>query len=414
MPDKDARYTMRDNHAFLGSGPMRVRLAETELVVVSAKDRFRHCAKTLPTAEDLVLEIGCSTGLATRTLAAVAARVVAVDRSVQFVAELKEQMRGVDNAVIECLDGRNIPALAALMPEPTVVFIDIGGDAQLDNVSLQLRLCLRAFAPRLVVVRSFELATLAGLIGHVEPPPASGLLPAQGEPVGRDALSHLIELAGSASIDARCFAARRLNGFDDAAARRCVEELAADPEPRVRRAVERVRGGHRPEEGDRVQYFEDYRWSNLQPTGMRRLGAPPGTPYFRFMRHGEGVRVEEYDGRGAFVRLCHHPDDLRWKRDWRKERRADGHSAVVYDADDSVVLYERYEFLAETCADGPLVRSETFNVDGRLIETQEPQKVSHTAYDLYVKDSCGKLKGVIHHAGVDKGEPYDITEDWEK
>ena len=241
MPAHDARYSMSENHAFLGSGPLRLRLADVEVVVVSAKDRYRHCAKVLPTAEDRVLEIGCSTGQTTRTLAAVASRVVAVDRAARFIAQLQERMRGVDNAVIECLDGRNIPALAALMPQPSVIFIDIGGDAQLDNVALQLRLCLRAFVPRLVVVRSFELATLAGLLGHVEPPPASGLVLAQGESVGRDALSHVLELAGSASIDARCFAARRLGGFDDAAARRRLEELADDPEPRVRQAVERAR-----------------------------------------------------------------------------------------------------------------------------------------------------------------------------
>ena len=173
--------------------------------------------------------------------------------------------------------------------------------------------------------------------------------------------------------------------------------------------------GDKAQYDDRAQYFADYRWSNLAPTGIEPLDAPPaGQPYFRFVRYGEGMRVEEYDERGAFVRLCHHPDDLRWKKSWRKERRAGGRSAVVYDTDGAVMLYERYEFLSETCADGPLVRSETFNVDGRLIESQEPKKVSHTAYDLYVKDTCGKLKGVIHHAAVDRGEPYDITEDWEK
>ena len=62
MPAHDARYSMSENHAFLGSGPLRLRLADVEVVVVSAKDRYRHCAKILPTAEDRVLEIGCSTG----------------------------------------------------------------------------------------------------------------------------------------------------------------------------------------------------------------------------------------------------------------------------------------------------------------------------------------------------------------
>jgi hypothetical protein len=42
----------------------------------------------------------------------------------------------------------------------------------------------------------------------------------------------------------------------------------------------------------------------------------------------------------------------------------------------------------------------------------EKRVVSDTAYDIHVKDAAGKLKGVIHHSDVDRGEPFTISEEW--
>jgi hypothetical protein len=50
---------------------------------------------------------------------------------------------------------------------------------------------------------------------------------------------------------------------------------------------------------------------------------------------------------------------------------------VVCDSDGSVVLFEKYFHLEEVCANGPLTRSETYNSQGRLIEVQEPHKLSY-------------------------------------
>ncbi len=147
-------------------------------------------------------------------------------------------MRGFENAVVACVDGRNIPALATLMSSPTIIFIDIGGDAHLDNVALQLRLCLRAFQPHLIVVRSFELATLASLIGEVETPHISGLRPE--EDSGRDQLSNLLDLSHSTSTDTRRFAARRLSGLSAARARDRLHEMTSDPHPGVRKTAQRA------------------------------------------------------------------------------------------------------------------------------------------------------------------------------
>ena len=53
-----------------------------------------------------------------------------------------------------------------------------------------------------------------------------------------------------------------------------------------------------------------------------------------------------------------------------------------------------------------------YNADGRLIMVHEKRVVSDTAYDIHVKDAAGKLKGVIHHSDVDRGEPFTISEEW--
>lgn len=218
---------------------MDVPPSNTEIIVVSAKDSFRRMAKTHPTSEDAVLEIGCSTGLATRNLIATGARIVAVDKSSKFAEKLKEKLRKYQNVVVACLDGRNIPGLAELMPSPTVIFIDIGGDANLDIVALQLRLCLRAFQPRIVVVRSFELATLASLIGEIQPPQLSGLHPTK-QPLGHDLLTNLLDLSFSTSTDTRCFAARRLGMLNTVEAQNRLCEMISDPHPKVRQAVKRA------------------------------------------------------------------------------------------------------------------------------------------------------------------------------
>lgn len=219
-------------------GRMHAHAADTEVISISASETYRHLARTLPEAGDTVLEIGCSTGAATRCMIAAGARVVAVDKSVELIGRLQQEMEGNELVVAACLDGRNIPGLTDLAPSPDLIFVDIGGDARLDVVGLQVRLCLRAFRPRAMVVRSFELASLAALIGQVEPPELAGLQPSE-RPLGRDMLANLLDLSRSTSTDTRCFAARRLARLQDERARQRLEEMTADPHHKVRRAAAR-------------------------------------------------------------------------------------------------------------------------------------------------------------------------------
>lgn len=218
--------------------PLKVAPGQVEVLVVSSIDRYRQMARELPGETDRILEIGCSTGESTRLLAQRAAQVVAVDVSAELVARLQAELAGCSKVQVARIDGRNTPQLVALLPDPTLIFVDIGGTAHLDNVALQLRLCLKAFAPRLLVVRSFELATFAGLLTLVEPPETPALAPQDTSDPQTHTLQHLLDLSHSSNTDSRVFAVHRLRDLDAEEARQRLQQLADDPHRRVRRAAQ--------------------------------------------------------------------------------------------------------------------------------------------------------------------------------
>lgn len=186
------------------SRPLKVAHGQVEVLAISSIDRYRQLARELPVETDRILEIGCSTGGSTRLLAQRAAQVVAVDVSAELVVRLQTEMAGCAEVQVVQVDGRNTPQLVALLPDPTLIFVDIGGTAHLDNVALQLRLCLKAFVPRLLVVRSFELATFAGLISLVEPPEIPALSPQDTSDPQLHMLQTLLDLSRSSNTDSRC------------------------------------------------------------------------------------------------------------------------------------------------------------------------------------------------------------------
>jgi SAM-dependent methyltransferase len=218
--------------------PLKVAAGQVEVRVVSSIDRYRQLARELPVESDRILEIGCSTGESTRLLARRAAQVVAVDVSDELVARLQAELAGCAKVQVARIDGRNTPQLVALLPDPTLIFVDIGGTAHLDNVALQLRLCLKAFAPRLLVVRSFELATFAGLLTLVEPPETPALSAQDTSDPRAHTLQHLLDLSHSSNTDSRVFAVHRLRDLGAEEARQRLQELTDDPHRRVRRAAQ--------------------------------------------------------------------------------------------------------------------------------------------------------------------------------
>ena len=203
-----------------------------QIKVVSTAQYFRRLARQLPTAKDIVLEIGCSTGEATRILAATGARVLAVDIAAEMIETLQTEMAGTDNVRVVWLDGRDIGALVAMIEQPDLIFLDVGGNALLGNVASVLSQCLKTFMPRMVIVRSSELAHMANLIDEVEPPPLLSVT--LEERLGR-ALGSLLELSQSQVDSDRVFAARKLRELGTAQARERLEQMKNDPDSRVRR-----------------------------------------------------------------------------------------------------------------------------------------------------------------------------------
>ncbi len=163
-----------------------------------------------------------------------------------------------------------------------------------------------------------------------------------------------------------------------------------------------------------VRWFEDYHWSNRSPAGVSEHQArPEGIDCFMFTTTETGLFVEEYDGAGHFVRLCHTPQDHHFDPTWHREESVDGLSRVFRDAKGRVVRHEAYEPTGESCSSIPLMRGRIYSGDGRLLAVHEPSRLSETACDIRVTDAAGKLRVVLHHSDIDRGEPVTIHEDWE-
>ena len=209
---------------------------QVQIIVVSSVEDFRRLARTQVAADESVLEIGCSTGRTTKVLARACARVVALDCSREMVERARRELSGRENVQIVRGDARDIAAVGELLPEPDAIFLDIGGNALLDNVASLLRQCLRAFRPRLIVVRSHELADVAGMITDARPPTRPRLRRARPHP-REGALSALLDLSRSSVASDRLLAARKLRRLTSARARERLAEMCGDPSPSVRRAA---------------------------------------------------------------------------------------------------------------------------------------------------------------------------------
>jgi precorrin-6B methylase 2 len=204
--------------------------------VVASVDRYRRYARELCGPHDAVLEIGCSSGEATVVMAKRAARVVAVDVSVDAVERTKERFAALAHVSVHRIDARNPAGVAELLADPTLVFLDIGGNALLDNVAFLVRQCLRLFAPRALVVRSAELAALSAMTEVVEPFERSPLRVVSHANRRRFAMQCLLDQSESCKVDIRVFAVYRFFALRTPACRDRLEQmLADDPHPRVKR-----------------------------------------------------------------------------------------------------------------------------------------------------------------------------------
>lgn len=103
---------------------------------------------------------------------------------------------------------------------------------------------------------------------------------------------------------------------------------------------------------------------------------------------------------------------FKWGKGWRKERASDNSCARIFDAQGQLVRMEYYEPTGVFVAKSELVNVRVETAVGELICRHIDQPVSATAYDIHIIDAAGRLRGIIHHSDVDRGEPYTICEEW--
>jgi len=213
-----------------------------DIRIVSNVKTFRKLARSLPSPDDTVLEVGCSTGETTRMLAKTCKRVVAVDVSNEVSRTAAVACADLPNVTVARIDGRDTAKMRDLAGRPDLIFADIGGNASLDNITLVVRFCLRAFSPRIFVIRNDELAEFHGMVMSVEAPEEKRLALCAREDELQLRCENLLELSRSINKEHRAYAARRLRYVDlpEAAAR--LAELAEDPHPKVKKLALRMLG----------------------------------------------------------------------------------------------------------------------------------------------------------------------------
>ena len=157
--------------------------------------------------------------------------------------------------------------------------------------------------------------------------------------------------------------------------------------------------------------FADYRWSRGEPQGISLIENSAGVAHFRLLEVDGGVRVEQFDAVGKFVRLVTCPQD-RQVAGTTHEVSADRRHKIRRAADGTVRFYEEYEWPDGVYREDTYPHVRVYNEHGRLIAQHRPQRISASAWDIHVLDALGKLRVVLHHTHVDGSAPCTITEEW--
>jgi SAM-dependent methyltransferase len=141
--------------------------ANQSIIVTPETNFFRQMAISQISQDDRVLEIGCSTGETSKLFIPICQSWVGVDTSEKMIAQCKQMIQENNfestNTHLEQVDALIDPAKALSVVthfgEPSVIFIDIGGNRECINVLRMLSWARERFPNnlRLVVVKSREL-----------------------------------------------------------------------------------------------------------------------------------------------------------------------------------------------------------------------------------------------------------------
>lgn len=204
-----------------------------QIIITSETDDFRHKVRQNITPEDTFLEIGCSFGECTKLLGELGCSGVALDHAADAVAQTRQLVADHASITVEQTDARDMAVIRDLCPAPSVILVDIGGNEPLDKVTALLRLILKTFHPRLVLVKSMELAELASLIQEYALPNRPHLLAAFEESA---IPQHLLALSHSPVMNDRLFALQRLrHSIQQPEVLNRIREMCDDDSPTVRR-----------------------------------------------------------------------------------------------------------------------------------------------------------------------------------
>jgi SAM-dependent methyltransferase len=203
------------------------------LLVASETRDFHHMVRKHMTPGDIFLEIGCSFGECTKLLGELGFSGVALDHAAAAVTQARQAVDGYAGITVVQADARDMAQVQRLCPAPSVILLDVGGTEPLDKVTSLLRLVLKTFHSRLILVKSEELAELASVITHYTLPDEPRLLaPFEATTTPRQ----LIELSHSAVVNDRLFALHRLRrAIHHEEVLKRIEEMCHDESPTVRK-----------------------------------------------------------------------------------------------------------------------------------------------------------------------------------
>ena len=130
---------------------------KTEIYLTSHIGVYRAFASRLPTYDDIVVELGASTGSATVMLARSARLVIAVEKTEEMYRVAAHRLARYPNVCLLQVDAWETGCILKQTGVVDLVFVDIGGSAGPWQTMELAKKYQRLFAPRILVLRNTEL-----------------------------------------------------------------------------------------------------------------------------------------------------------------------------------------------------------------------------------------------------------------
>lgn len=131
-----------------------------KVIVTSTTHMYRRLAHSQTFQQDIALEIGCDFGPTTKVLGEKCLHAIGVDKAWPHIQHAIEANHA-ENVHFHCVDifenPKNILGKYKDLGSPSIVFIDINGNRELEAVEDAIDLVEKLITPRLIVVKSVSL-----------------------------------------------------------------------------------------------------------------------------------------------------------------------------------------------------------------------------------------------------------------